>query len=133
MSESNAHASRIASEGFANHLGAELAEAETDRVVVRLPYKEHLGTGRIHGGAISALVDIAATAAFWSHPDISDTARGATVGFTINFLKLAVATELMAEATVRRRGGTICTGNVSVTNADGDEVAVAVVTYKLSR
>ena len=133
MTDPIPNASRIAREGFANHLGAELAEAETDRVVIRLPYREHLGVGRIHGGAISALVDIAATAAFWSYPDLPETARGATVGFTINFLKLAVATDLTAEATVRRRGGTICTGNVSVTNAEGDEVAVAVVTYKLSR
>ena len=132
MSAPTAQASRIAREGFANHLGAELAEAGTERGVVSLPYREHLGVGRIHGGAISALVDIAATAAFWSHPEIPETARGATVGFTINFLKLAVATDLAAEATVRRRGGSICTGNVSVTNAEGDEVAVAVVTYKLS-
>ena len=101
-------------------------------MVVKLPYAPKLGVGRIHGGAISALVDIAATAAFWSSPDVTPASRGATVGFTINFLNLAVASDLTATATVRRRGGTLCTGNVAVCNEDGQEVAVAIVTYKLT-
>ena len=123
---------RIASENFAALLGAELVERAEDRVVVRLPYTPKLGVGRIHGGAISALVDIAATAAFWACSNLSRTARGATVGFTINFLALAVATDLTATATVRRRGGTLCTGDVSVRNGSGEEVATAIVTYKLT-
>lgn len=123
---------RIATENFAALLGARLLEQATDRVVVKLPYSPKLGVGRIHGGAISALVDIAATAAFWSCPDLSPSARGATVGFTINFLNLAVATDLVATATVRRRGGTLCTGDVSVRNDKGEEVAAAIVTYKLT-
>lgn len=127
---SRAHA--IATENFAALLGTELVSQETDRVVVRLPWRPDLGVGRIHGGAISALIDIAATAAFWSSPDVTLGSRGATVGFTVNFLNLAVATDLTATATVRRRGGTLCTGDVSVTNASGVEVAMAVVTYKLT-
>ena len=123
---------RIASESFASLLGVELLERGEDRVVVKLPYQAKLGAGRIHGGAISALVDIAATAAFWSCPDATPESRGATVGLTINFLKLAVATDLVATATVRRRGGTLCTGDVSVRDAVGDEVAAAMVTYKLT-
>ena len=123
---------RIASESFASLLGVELLERGDDRVVVKLPYQAKLGVGRIHGGAISALVDIAATAAFWSCPNVTPESMGATVGLTINFLKLAVATDLVATATVRRRGGTLCTGDVSVRDAVGDEVAAAMVTYKLT-
>ena len=123
---------RIAKESFAALLGVEVVEREPDRVVIKLPYQRRLGVGRIHGGAISSLVDIAATAAFWSCPDITPASQGATVGFTINFLKLAVATDLVATATVRRRGGTLCTGDVSVRNDAGDEVAAAIVTYKLT-
>ena len=121
----------IAGESFAGLLGVQLLDAAPDRVTVRLPYRPELGVGRIHGGAISALVDTVATAAFWSRPDLSPGARGATVGFTINFLRLAVASDLTATATVRRRGGTICVGDVSVANSGGEEVATAVVTYKL--
>ena len=125
-------ARRIASESFAALLGTRLLEHDEDRAVVQLPYSPKLGVGRIHGGAISALVDIAATAAFWSCSNLSAAARGATVGFTINFLTLAVASDLTATASVRRRGGTLCTGDVSVRNGDGDEVATAIVTYKLT-
>ncbi|MCZ6870977.1 MAG: PaaI family thioesterase [Gammaproteobacteria bacterium] len=121
----------VAGDSFAALLGIQLVEREPNRVVARMPYKESLGVGRINGGAISALVDIVATAAFWSHPDLPPTARGATVGFTINYLRLAVASDLTATATVRRRGGTLSTGEVTVVNEAGAEVAMAVVTYKL--
>ena len=132
MAFQSSNVERIATENFAALLGARLVESQRDRVVVNLPYAPKLGVGRIHGGAISALVDIAATAAFWSSPDVTPASRGATVGFTINFLNLAVATDLTATATVRRRGGTLCTGNVTVCTEDGQEVAVAIVTYKLT-
>ena len=132
MAFQSSNVERIATENFAALLGARLVESQRDRVVVKLPYAPKLGLGRIHGGAISALVDIAATAAFWSSPDVTPASRGATVGFTINFLNLAVASDLTATATVRRRGGTLCTGNVTVCTEDGQEVAVAIVTYKLT-
>lgn len=122
----------IAMTGFAAYLGTELVEQEVDRVVVRLPYRKELGVGRIHGGAISSLIDIAATAAFWSNPRIAPDAMGATVGFTINFLNLVDGKDLLATGTVRRRGGTLCTGEVTVADDDGKEVAMAVVTYKLT-
>lgn len=123
----------INDESFAQHLGIQLDSLTPDRVVVRLPYAPHLGIGRVHGGAISGLVDVAATACFWSDPSLTEASKGATVGFTINFLSLAVATDLVAIATIRRRGGTLCTGDVSVQNGDGLEVATAIVTYKLNR
>lgn len=123
---------RITTDTFATLLGARLLECEPDRVVVELPYEPRLGVGRIHGGAISALVDIAATAAFWSSPDVTLDSRGTTVGFTVNFLNQAVATDLTATATVRRRGGTLCAGDVSVRDGEGREVAAAIVTYKLT-
>ncbi|MEM9620100.1 MAG: PaaI family thioesterase [Pseudomonadota bacterium] len=122
----------VTEEPFAQHLGVQLEHLAEDEVIVRLPYHNSLGVGRVHGGAISALVDIAATACFWAHPALTDAARGATVGFTINFLSLVVATDLFARATIRRRGGTLCTGDVSIRNSDQQEVATAIVTYKLT-
>ena len=123
---------RITGEHFAALLGVRLRESGQDRAVVELPYSGKLGVGRVHGGAISALIDVAATAAFWSCPRLGANARGATVGFTVQFLKLAVGTGLVATATVRRRGGTLCTGDVTVRDEAGDEVAAAMVTYKLT-
>ena len=125
-------AEAVINDGFAALLGAELIRSAQDQATIRLPYREAFGVGRIHGGAISALIDIAATAAFWSHPALTEDAWGATVDFTVHFLKLAVGTDLIADAKVRRRGGSVCVGDVSVRNADGEEVAAARVTYRLS-
>jgi len=119
-------------QAFARHLGVELVSNDVDRAVLRLPYSAFLGSDRVNGGAISSLVDLAATCAFWSHPDVTAQSRGATIGFTINFLRLSVAIDLTASARVRRRGGSICVGDVSVTAPDGFEVAIANVTYKLN-
>ena len=130
--ESLANTQRIATENFAAELGIELVESRPDQVIVKLPYQTKLGIGRIHGGAISALIDVAATAAFWATPLANPKSLGATVGLTVNFLKLAVQTDLWAEAKVRRRGGTLCTANVTVTDKHQNEIAIAVVTYKLT-
>ncbi len=130
--ESLANTQRIATENFAAELGIELVESRPDHVTVKLPYQTKLGIGRIHGGAISALIDVAATAAFWATPLANPKSLGATVGLTVNFLKLAVETDLWAEAKIRRRGGTLCTANVTVTDDKQNEIAIAVVTYKLT-
>lgn len=131
MTERARHIAEV--DEFARTLGTRAEEIREDHVVVRLPYSAKLGTGRVHGGAISGLVDIAATAVFWSAPGLGERDRGATVGFDIHFLRLAVATDLIATATVRRRGGSLCIGEVTVRDPAGAEIAIATVTYKLSR
>jgi uncharacterized protein (TIGR00369 family) len=119
---------------FGKLLGLELVSAEPDRVSVRLPYRSDVTTlgDTVHGGAIAGLVDATATAAFWAHPAASPSARGTTIGFSLNFISAGRGQDLVANASVRRRGKEICTGEVSVLDAAGREVAVALVTYKLS-
>ena len=70
MASANQNATRIANDNYAKLLGVELVHAADDHVVMKLPYSPSLGVGRIHGGAISSLIDVAATAAFWSTPTI---------------------------------------------------------------
>jgi uncharacterized protein (TIGR00369 family) len=115
-------------------LGAELVEVGEDRAVVRLPYRDALATvaDTVHGGAIASLVDLAATAAFWASPHVGPGARGTTIGFSLSFLAAGRGEDLLATATVRRRGREVSTGDVSVCDASGREVAAALVTYKLS-
>ena len=119
---------------YGNLLGLSLVSAELDRVRVRLPYRLDVTTlgDTVHGGAIAGLVDSAATAAFWAHPSATPSARGTTIGFSINFVAAGRGQDLVADARVRRRGREICTGEVSVSDGTGREVAVALVTYKLS-
>jgi uncharacterized protein (TIGR00369 family) len=115
-------------------LGLALVSAAPDRVVVRLPYRSDVTTlgDTVHGGAIAGLVDTAATAAFWAKPGLPPTARGTTIGFSLSFLSAGRGVDLVAEASVRKRGREVCYGDVVVRDAKGAEVAQAMVTYKLS-
>ena len=115
-------------------LDMQLLEAEEDRVLLRLPYRAEVTTigDTVHGGAIAGLVDAAATAAFWASPEIPPGSRGTTIGFSVNFVSAGRGKDLVATASVRRRGREISTGEVAVRDSDGREVAVALVTYKLS-
>ena len=117
----------------ARRCGASLEHIEADFVRVRLPFREEIVTvgDMVHGGAISGLVDIAATAAAWSGANPSGPPRGTTVGFSINFLAAARAQELIAGARVIRRGKTLSVIDVEVKDAGGEAVARALVTYKL--
>ena len=115
-------------------LGLVLESCEPGRVVVRLPYRKELTTlgDTVHGGAIAGLVDSAATASFWSKSDLAPGSRGTTIGFSLSFLSAGRGIDLIADARVRRRGREICNGEVSVRDAMGADVALAIVTYKLS-
>lgn len=114
-------------------LGMELVEVADDVVAVRLPFRDELTTmgSLVHGGAISALVDVAATAAAWTKADLARSPRGTTIGFSVNFLQGAIGTDLVATARVIQRGRSVQVCEVDVRGADGQALARATVTYKL--
>ena len=124
----------IVHSSYGSLLGLELVDAAEDHVRVRLPYRPDVTTRSdvVHGGAIAGLIDTAATAAFWASPNIAEGSRGTTIGMSINFMAAGRGQDLLAVARVRRRGREISTGEVSVQDADGVEVAAALITYKLS-
>ena len=126
--------SLIVKSPYGGLLGLELADAEEDCVSLRMPYRSEVTTlgDTVHGGAISGLVDSAATASFWASSKIEPGSRGTTIGFSINFLSAGRGRDLVATARVRRRGREISTGEVTVRDTEGKEVAFALVTYKLS-
>lgn len=115
-------------------LGIVSEAIETDRVRLRLPYREAVTTigDMVHGGAIASLVDVAATAACWASPTVDPTARGTTIGFSINYLNAGRGQDLIATAEVIQRGKAIVVCSVSVRDGADAEVARATVTYKLS-
>jgi uncharacterized protein (TIGR00369 family) len=123
----------VANSPLARHLGIELAAIERDRARLRLPFAGAIVTvgDVVHGGAISALVDTAATAAAWATDDLPDSLRGSTVGLTVDFVAAARGADLEATARVVRRGGTLCFCDVEVADPGGQLVAKALVTYKL--
>ena len=125
----------IVASPFATLLGIETVEVAPDLVRVRLPFRSEVTTvgDLVHGGAIAALIDVAATAAFWTGADLKRNPRGTTIGFTVNFLAPARGAELIADARVVQRGRSISVGEVDVTGVDGRPVARALVTYKLDQ
>jgi uncharacterized protein (TIGR00369 family) len=120
---------------YGRHLGIVTESVEVDRVRLRLPYRELLTTigDMVHGGAIASLVDVTATAACWASPTVDPSARGTTIGFTINYLNAGRGQDLVATADVVQRGRSISVCEVSVRSADDSLVARAIVTYKLSQ
>jgi uncharacterized protein (TIGR00369 family) len=122
----------IVASPYGRLLGVMAEHVETDRVRVRLPYRPDVTTvgDLVHGGAIAGLIDTAATAAVWSGADLTQSQRGTTVGFTVNFLAGARGCDLLATAQVIQRGRTICVCEVQV-EGDGKAVARALVTYKI--
>jgi uncharacterized protein (TIGR00369 family) len=118
---------------LARLLGVEVVSVEPDEVRMRLPFRPEITTigDLVHGGAIAALIDTAATAAAWSGVDPASGVRGTTVGFSVNFLSGARGHDVTATARVIRRGRSITVCEVGVAAEDSDEVARALVTYKL--
>ncbi len=60
----------------AKALGISIEEIEADRAVLAMPFKEELVTmgDVVHGGAISTLIDTAATVAAWATDEVPDVA-----------------------------------------------------------
>ena len=123
----------IVSSPYGRLLGVACDAVEEDRIAVRLPYRDDVTTigDLVHGGAIAALVDVSATAAAWTKADLARSPRGTTIGFSLNFLQGAIATDLTATARIIQRGKSVQVCEVDVRNAAGDAIARAMVTYKL--
>ena len=92
---------------FVGHLGMELREIEDERAVLALPFRQELVTigDVVHGGAVSTLIDTAATAASWSAISFEgEPADGnPTVGLSVDFLAAARAEGLLAEVLAAAR------------------------------
>ncbi len=118
---------------YAQYLGIELVEISPDKAKLRLRRAPELATmgTTIHGGAVASLIDTAAMAAAWSDRP-PDTLRGATVSLSIAYLAAAADGDLVADAVVLKRGGSLCYLDVLV-HADplGKAIAKGLATYKL--
>ncbi len=114
------------------HLGIELEELGDGTARLRLPFRPELATmgTTVHGGAIATLLDTAAMAAAWAGAPVPAKLRGTTVALHVAYLAPADGADLVAEATVLRRGRSISTVDV-VVSAGAEAVARGTVTYKV--
>jgi uncharacterized protein (TIGR00369 family) len=116
----------VPSSPLVQHLGIELQSLEPDRAELRLPYDPRLATvgDVVHGGAIASLIDTAGMAATWADPDVEpESVAGATISMNVDYVAAARGQDLLAVATVVRRGRSLCFTEISVTEPDGRLVA----------
>ena len=123
----------LESSPFARTCGLEVRELRADHATLAMPFDERLTTaGQVtHGGAISTLVDTAATAASWATTFEAMPTRWGTASLTVDFLRAAEGQDLTAVATVVRRGRSLCHCTVEASDAEGP-VATGIVVYALS-
>ncbi|MGE0681079.1 MAG: PaaI family thioesterase [Candidatus Binatia bacterium] len=119
-------------EPFSTLVGLQVEEVRQDYCRMRLPFRPELRTSGevVHGGSIATLIDTAAVAAVWSDVDPRVT-RGATASLTVNYLATAQGVDLIAEASVIRRGRSVVFVDVDVFSPTNERIAKGVVTYKL--
>jgi uncharacterized protein (TIGR00369 family) len=113
-------------------LGIELAEVETDRAVLRLPFRPELATmgDVVHGGAIAALLDTASMAAAWSDDTVPEALAGATVSMSVDYVAAARGVDLTATGRAVRRGRSLCFCEVEVTQPDGGVIAKGLAVHR---
>jgi len=117
---------------FVKELGIELVHLGNDEAELRLPWSPRLATmgDVVHGGAIAALLDTAGMAAAWSDDTVPEKLAGATVSLTVNYAAAAVASDLTAQASVVRRGRSLCFCEVEVTDPGGGVVAKGLAVHR---
>jgi len=98
--------------------------AEDDAVKISVGFtgavERNAGSGQIHGGLIAALGDIAG-----SYVVGKVTGRGgATVHYSVDFLRPAIRTGLTAHACIRRLGKTLAFVDVDIVDDEARPIAI---------
>jgi uncharacterized protein (TIGR00369 family) len=121
---------------FWDHLRCELIEAAPGMALVRFPYGDEYGrstnTGdrSAHGGAVASLIDMASSCALMTL--LGSEESRTTIDLAAHYLAPARG-DLLARATVRRRGGRTAVIDTEVTAEDGTLAALGRATFAIVR
>ena len=120
---------------FWRYLGVLVEEAGEGWVRLRVPVKDGLRNAAgapVHGGVLSALVDMAIGGALGTTHDNAGGGVGqTTLDLNVSFLAAAGDGDLVAEGRLLRRGRTIAFGEAKISDGAGKLVAVGRATYML--
>ena len=118
---------------YMRFLGLKLEKSEKGRVELRLPFRDEFlradGSDWLHGGVVSALIDIAGDYAV-----ITETEVGVpTIDMRVDYLRPARRGDLLATARTLRVGRTVSVADVEVRDTQGALVAVGRAVYASPR
>jgi uncharacterized protein (TIGR00369 family) len=118
---------------FPRWLGLRCEEVRLGYARLRLPFRPELkqGGGVVHGGAIASAIDTVVIAAVLS-TSRERPRRLATIDLHVHFLDSVRDLDIVAEARVRRRGGSVVFVEVNVRSSDEREIAHGEVSCRIS-
>jgi uncharacterized protein (TIGR00369 family) len=125
-------AERFARAPYNARLGIVVERLAPDHALIRVPYKdENSNPGRaLHGGVMASVIDIGGTLAAWSGLAADKDFEAGTVDLSVNYLAAAIGEDIVAEASVLRRGKEITYCEVDVRNDGGKRIAKGLVTHR---
>jgi uncharacterized protein (TIGR00369 family) len=117
------------------YLGVEVDDARPGWVRLRVEVGDELRNARgapVHGGVMSALVDMAVGGALGTLIEASAGGVGqTTLDLNVSFLAAATKGPIFAEGRILRRGRTVAFGEANITDATGRLCAVGRATYMI--
>jgi len=117
------------------YLGVVVEDAKPGWVRLRVDVRDELRNAAgapVHGGVMSALVDMAVGGALGTLSEASAGGVGqSTLDLNVSFLAAATEGPVFAEGKILRRGRTIAFGEAHVTDAKGKLCAVGRATYMI--
>jgi acyl-CoA thioesterase len=126
---------RAQSNLFWRLLGTEVVDAREGWVRLRVPIRDELRNAAgapVHGGVMSALVDMAVGGALSTMHESSAGGVGqTTLDLNVSFIGAATDADIFAEGRIIRRGRTIAVGEATITDAQNRLVAVGRATYMI--
>jgi uncharacterized protein (TIGR00369 family) len=91
---------------FAAFLGVNIVEVDHERAVLHLPFQATHSNpgGTLNGGVTASLINLAGTLAAWTGIALDREPFLGTVDFSVQYLSAAVEEDVLASASVMRRG-----------------------------
>jgi len=120
---------------FWRYLGVQVDDAGEGWVRLRVPVADGLRNAAgapVHGGVLSALVDMAVGGALGTtHENAGGGVGQTTLDLNVSFLAAAGDGDIVAEGRLLRRGHSVAFGEARITDGAGKLVAVGRATYML--
>lgn len=120
---------------FWRYLGVQVDDAGEGWVRLRVPVGDGLRNAAgapVHGGVLSALVDMAVGGALGTtHDNAAGGVGQTTLDLNVSFLAAPGDGDIVAEGRLLRRGRSIAFGEARITDGAGKLVAVGRATYML--